>query len=101
MRAAAPKTTTTPWLPLLGMAALAAVVLQSWRTARLDQEARRVEQARSEQVAEQILRQAPACRKAFVDATRGEAATVRDGRIVVPPDVGWLTPAASPLDDDP
>ncbi|MFN9758950.1 MAG: hypothetical protein ACK58X_21325 [Planctomycetota bacterium] len=60
MRAAAPTTTTTPWLPLLGMAALAAVVLQSWRTARLDQEARRVEQARSEQVAEQILRQAPA-----------------------------------------
>ncbi|MFN6195961.1 MAG: hypothetical protein ACK5BN_19275 [Planctomycetota bacterium] len=51
MRAAAPKTTTTPWLPLLGMAALAAVVLQSRRTARLDQEARRVEQARSEQVA--------------------------------------------------
>ncbi|MFN6195962.1 MAG: hypothetical protein ACK5BN_19280, partial [Planctomycetota bacterium] len=26
---------------------------------------------------------------------------MRDGRIVVPPDVGWLTPAASPLDDDP
>ena len=101
MRAAAPKTTTTPWLPLLGMAALAAVVLQSWRTARLDQEARRVEQARSEQVAEQILRQAPACWKAFVDATRGDAVTVRDGRIVVPPEVGWLTPAASPLDDDP
>jgi signal transduction histidine kinase len=101
VRAAAPKTTTTPWLPLLGMAALAAVVLQSWRTARLDQEARRVEQARSEQVAEQILRQAPACRKAFVDATRSEAATVRDGRIVVPPEVGWLAPTDSPLDDDP
>jgi signal transduction histidine kinase len=76
-------------------------VVQSWRTARLEQEARLAEQARDQQVAEKILRQAPSCRKAFVEASRGEFATVRDGRIVVPAAVAWIEPAALPLDDDP
>lgn len=101
MKSAVAKSWTQRVLPWLGVAALGAVVLQSWRTARLEQEARLAEQARDQQVAEKILRQAPSCRKAFVEASRGEFATVRDGRIVVPAAVGWIEPAASPLDDDP
>jgi signal transduction histidine kinase len=101
VKSAVAKSWTQHVLPWLGVAALGAVVVQSWRTARLEQEARLAEQARDQQVAEKILRQAPSCRKAFVEASRGEFATVRDGRIVVPAAVGWIEPAASPLDDDP
>jgi signal transduction histidine kinase len=101
VKSAVAKSWTQRVLPWLGVAALGAVVLQSWRTARLEQAARLAEQARDQQVAETILRQAPSCRRAFVDASRGEFATVRDGRIVVPAAVGWIEPAASPLDDDP
>ncbi|MCA3008693.1 MAG: HAMP domain-containing histidine kinase [Phycisphaerales bacterium] len=101
MKSAVAKSWTQHVLPWLGVAALGAVVVQSWRTARLEQEARLAEQARDQQVAEKILRQAPSCWKAFVEASRGEFATVRDGRIVVPAAVGWIEPEASPLDDDP
>ena len=101
MKSAVAKSWTQHVLPWLGVAALGAVVVQSWRTARLEQEARLAEQARDQQVAEKILRQAPSCRKAFVEASRGEFATVRDGRIVVPAAVAWIEPAVSPLDDDP
>jgi signal transduction histidine kinase len=101
VKSAVAKSWTQRVLPWLGIAALGAVVVQSWRTARLEQEARLAEQARDQQVAEKILRQAPSCRKAFVEASRGEFATVRDGRIVVPAAVAWIEPAALPLDDDP
>lgn len=89
-----------PWLTWLGMAALIAVVVQAFWTAHLERVARQTELVRSTQIAEQILRLAPACRSAFDHATGGRAAIVRGGRLEPGPEAAWLHEAPSPLDDD-
>ena len=88
------------WLSAIGMAAFVAVVAQSFWTASLERSARQTELARSEQIAEQILRLAPASRPAFDDASDGRAAVVRTGRVEPGPETAWLHEAPSPLDDD-
>jgi len=87
-------------LPAIGMAAFVAVVAQSFWTASLERAARQTELARSEQIAEQILRLAPASRTAFDDASEGRAAVVREGRVEPGAETAWLHEAPSPLDDD-
>ncbi len=86
---------------LLGAGMVAAMCFQLWRALQLEANARAVEIERAQMLSERILRTAMTSH-AVLDAIDPAARfVVREGRVVVDPEVGWLDTIAASANADP